>query len=258
MGVQCEEKKPFGALIVNGLEPDEACSEANKLRKKLIASGLDTNETRSIAEQIARDVAVYGDIPSQMEKLKAGPHKSEDHTNAARLEYNALMDLESSKRATRFTSGSTTGMVETLSHLNRNQALDRPVDIQELTEQITNQLHTLVTDNVPIKERMAMLAIANQQIGQQMLKAANQVKTAEGAAAEREFSALVSCYLGMLLKRNLEQTRSGCPDLMAAGDCPTAQFLNRFAIEVKHHSKPETQTYPSGGDRHWHKRRMLA
>ena len=53
------------------------------------------------------------------------------------------------------------------------------------------------------------------------------------AAGEREFASQIHDELGITLKRNLEQSRSGGHDLIAAGSCPTAQHLNQFAIEVK-------------------------
>lgn len=54
----------------------------------------------------------------------------------------------------------------------------------------------------------------------------------KGAAAEREFAQLVRDLTGWVLLRNLDQSRSGGHDLMAAEDCP----LNRFAIEIKRHA----------------------
>ena len=56
---------------------------------------------------------------------------------------------------------------------------------------------------------------------------------AKGAAAEREFSALVFDLLGVKLARNLEQSRSGGHDLEAVGDGPAALALRGFAIECK-------------------------
>jgi Holliday junction resolvase len=56
---------------------------------------------------------------------------------------------------------------------------------------------------------------------------------AKGAQAEREFAALIQEHLGVTLRRNLEQSRSGGHDLEAIGDDTAAVALNRFAIEVK-------------------------
>lgn len=58
-------------------------------------------------------------------------------------------------------------------------------------------------------------------------------RQAKGAAAEREFAALVFDQLGTKLARNLEQSRSGGHDLEAVGDGPAALALRGFAIEVK-------------------------
>lgn len=55
----------------------------------------------------------------------------------------------------------------------------------------------------------------------------------KGAAAEREFAALVYDHLAVKLSRNLEQSRSGGYDLEAVGDDPAALSLRRFAVEVK-------------------------
>ena len=59
----------------------------------------------------------------------------------------------------------------------------------------------------------------------------------KGVGAEREFSRLVHDLTGVKLARNLEQSRSGGHDLDAVGDDPSAQSLNRFAIEVKRYGK---------------------
>lgn len=58
----------------------------------------------------------------------------------------------------------------------------------------------------------------------------------KGAAAEREFAALVHEQLGAKLERNLSQSRNGGHDLEAVGDDPTAQALRRFAIECKRYA----------------------
>ena len=57
----------------------------------------------------------------------------------------------------------------------------------------------------------------------------------KGAAAEREFATLIYGELGVQLQRNLEQYRTGGHDLIAIGYCPTANYLNQFATEVKRH-----------------------
>ena len=59
---------------------------------------------------------------------------------------------------------------------------------------------------------------------------------AKGAAAEREFAALLLDLLGVKLARNLEQSRSGGHDLEAVGDDPAALALRRFAIECKRYA----------------------
>jgi Holliday junction resolvase len=56
---------------------------------------------------------------------------------------------------------------------------------------------------------------------------------AKGAAAEREFAALVLDLAGVKLVRNLEQARGGGHDLEPQGDDPAAAALRRFAIECK-------------------------
>lgn len=54
----------------------------------------------------------------------------------------------------------------------------------------------------------------------------------KGAAAEREFAQLIRDLTGWVLLRNLDQSRGGGYDLLAAEDCP----LNLFAIEIKRHA----------------------
>ena len=59
----------------------------------------------------------------------------------------------------------------------------------------------------------------------------------KGAGAEREFAALIHDWLGVRLVRNLEQTRAGGHDLVVDDDGPAAEALDRFAFEVKRHSR---------------------
>lgn len=58
----------------------------------------------------------------------------------------------------------------------------------------------------------------------------------KGAAAEREFAALVLDLTGVKLERCLEQARGGGHDLEPVEDDPAAQAMRRFAIEVKRHA----------------------
>jgi Holliday junction resolvase len=61
----------------------------------------------------------------------------------------------------------------------------------------------------------------------------------KGAGAEREFAAAIRDELGVRLLRNLEQPRSGGPDLYPHPDeaGPTADALRCWAIEVKRHAR---------------------
>jgi hypothetical protein len=55
----------------------------------------------------------------------------------------------------------------------------------------------------------------------------------KGAAAEREFARLIFDHLGVELRRNLEQSRSGGHDLLPVGEGPVSLALDAYAIEVK-------------------------
>jgi hypothetical protein len=55
----------------------------------------------------------------------------------------------------------------------------------------------------------------------------------KGAGAEREFCRLIHAHLGVVLARNLEQSRNGGHDLIAPGDDPISTAINRYAIECK-------------------------
>lgn len=57
----------------------------------------------------------------------------------------------------------------------------------------------------------------------------------KGADGEREFCRRLAEHLGagVLLVRNLEQSRSGGHDLTVKGDDPVSLALDRYAIEVK-------------------------
>lgn len=60
---------------------------------------------------------------------------------------------------------------------------------------------------------------------------------AKGAAGEREFAKALNEELGVLLVRNLEQSRDGGHDLLVADHGhPLASRLNRFAFEVKRYA----------------------
>ena len=60
----------------------------------------------------------------------------------------------------------------------------------------------------------------------------------KGAGGEREFARLLFDHLGVLVVRNLNQTRSGGFDLLPASDeaDPVAEVLRGMAIEVKRHA----------------------
>lgn len=60
----------------------------------------------------------------------------------------------------------------------------------------------------------------------------------KGAAGERDFAKALLDELGVKLERNLQQARNGGHDLIVVGDCPIAQRLNRYAIEVKRYRQP--------------------
>lgn len=58
------------------------------------------------------------------------------------------------------------------------------------------------------------------------------------AAGERDFAQALLDELGVKLERNLQQARNGGHDLIVVGNCPIAQRLNRYAIEVKRYRQP--------------------
>jgi len=60
-----------------------------------------------------------------------------------------------------------------------------------------------------------------------------------GASAERELARAIHDELGILLVRNLEQSRRGGHDLIPHPDTtgPVADELARYAFEVKRHSR---------------------
>lgn len=60
---------------------------------------------------------------------------------------------------------------------------------------------------------------------------------AKGAGAEREFCRLIHAHLGVVLVRNLEQSRNGGHDLIAPGEDPISAALNGFAIECKRYRR---------------------
>jgi hypothetical protein len=55
----------------------------------------------------------------------------------------------------------------------------------------------------------------------------------KGAAAEREFARLIFDHLGVELRRNLEQSRSGGYDLLPVGEGPVSLALDAYALEIK-------------------------
>lgn len=61
----------------------------------------------------------------------------------------------------------------------------------------------------------------------------------KGSAAERELAGLIHAETGIMLVRNLEQSRRGGHDLTLHPDAngPVAAWLARFAIEVKRHHR---------------------
>lgn len=59
---------------------------------------------------------------------------------------------------------------------------------------------------------------------------------AKGASAEREFAQLIHQHLGVDLRRNLEQSRSGGHDLVAVGTDSVSLALDAFAIEIKRYA----------------------
>jgi len=60
---------------------------------------------------------------------------------------------------------------------------------------------------------------------------------AKGASGEREFANLLYDHLGVKLERKLDQCRGGGHDLtLSDTSTPVAQYLDRYAFEIKRHS----------------------
>ena len=55
----------------------------------------------------------------------------------------------------------------------------------------------------------------------------------KGAKGERELARVLWEHLGVELRRNLDQSRTGGHDLIAMGYSPAAVTMRRFALEVK-------------------------
>ncbi|NKB60966.1 MAG: hypothetical protein GKR95_02090 [Gammaproteobacteria bacterium] len=69
----------------------------------------------------------------------------------------------------------------------------------------------------------------------------------EDVADEHEFISLIHNDLGITLKPNPDQSRSDVHALMVVGHSPIAQYVNRYAIQIKHYQELKD----SGVNRCW-------
>ena len=191
-----------------GLSQSEADEEITTLRDRLESPDLNITAAAQIAKRIARHVVADGDPTSRMAELTRGPYETDAHSNAARLEYNALVELVNSHNTTvaRYDAESSAGI--TLALINT----DAGIDVSTGIESIQAQVAKLAGNNKEaIKEFLAQQAVLSSHVGQHTIQQSVDAPTVEASALTAKYGIQMLESAARITERlaRIDQPRQG-------------------------------------------------
>jgi hypothetical protein len=172
---------PERKMSVVALKPEAARKEADRLRKQLLT--LSGYEAEELANHIAQCVSAYGEVDQRLEELLI-PREidSDPHSNAERLEHNALIQVRQDKAMTTHQSDSVNSMASTLGLMNGGKFAGGSIDLIALKEGIEKQTDELIASGTARERRVAQFVIMAQEAGQNLIVEASVAPTAEAKA----------------------------------------------------------------------------
>ena len=123
--------------------PEQAKTDADALRKRLLDPDLSETEAQFFARLLAESVNVYGDVLERMEELEAGRPYPHPECIAKRYEYEVLEGIKTNKEITAMYAGELSGAALTIANMNNSKYLGQPIDMVEMKAQIQSQVDDL-------------------------------------------------------------------------------------------------------------------
>ena len=136
---------------------------------------------------MAQCVSAYGEVDQRLEELLTPREFDSDaHSNAERLEYNALIQVQQDKAMTTHQSDSLNSMTSTLSLMNRGKLAGQNIDLIAYKESIEKQMDELIASGTAREKRIAKLVILAEGAAEKLMIEATHAPTAEATAMVME------------------------------------------------------------------------
>ena len=198
---------PKREMSVVALTPDAARKEADRRRKLLLDPDLSRFEAEEIANQIAQCVSGYGEVDQRLGELDIPKkYESATHSEAARLEYNSLIQVRQDKAMTMHQADSLNSMASTLGLMNGGKFASGPIDLIAYKEEIERQMDELVASSTAREKRVAQFVIMAQQAAEKLMFKATCAPTAEATAMVMEKATKIMGTTTKMLKELDEMT----------------------------------------------------
>jgi hypothetical protein len=174
---------PKRKMSINTMTPEVARLEADILRKSLLDPVLSKREADEAADHIAQCVSAYGEVDQRMEELTTPRgFDSEAHSNAERLEHNALIQVQQDKSMTTHQVDSLNSTATVLSLMQQGKIAGQPIDLFAFKEGMQKQMDDLVASGTERETRIAQLAITAQKAAESILLESMIAPTSEAKA----------------------------------------------------------------------------
>ena len=167
------------------ITPDDARADADKFRKMLLNPKLSRYEAEEIANDLAIRVSAYYEVEDRLKEIGFGTPRdfeSKAHSEAERLEYNALTQVKLDKDATTHTSDSLSSTARTLGLMNRGELGGRTIDLRAYKESIEKQMDELVASGTAREKRIAKFVILAEGAAERLMIQATVAPTSEAKA----------------------------------------------------------------------------
>jgi hypothetical protein len=176
---------PGRKMSVVALKPEAARKEADRCRKQLLT--LSGYEAEELANHIAQCVSAYGEVDQRLEELLIPREFDSDvHSNAERLEHNALIQVRQDKAMTTHQSDSVNSMVSTLGLMNGGKFAGQNIDLIAYKESLEKQMDELIASGTAREKRIAKFVILAEGAAEKLMIEATLAPTAEATAMVME------------------------------------------------------------------------